>query len=36
MNIKKQLEYKNEPSRQIIDPTYQEGSILPYLRKNIL
>ena len=32
--LKKQLEYKNEPPRQIIDPTYQEGSTLPYLGKN--
>jgi hypothetical protein len=34
MGFKKQLEYKNEPPRQIIAPTYQEDSTLPYLGKN--
>jgi predicted metal-dependent hydrolase len=32
--LKKQLEYKNETPRQIMNPTYEEGSTLPYLGKN--
>ena len=32
--LKKQLQYNNETPRQIIDPTYQEDSTLPYLGKN--